>query len=224
MAETSPPLTTHATTRPDEVEADPGTTSRAAMPEAEPVRRRRFTVEEFERMAEVGILADDERVELIGGEIFVMSRIGSPHAACVSRCSVRFSPLQGTRALVRIQDPIRLGQGDELEPDVALARLREDFYQSGHPTPADLYLVIEVMDSSASHDRNVKLPLYAGAGIPEVWLIDLPGAVVEVHRRPLDGRYAEKSTYTRGQSVSPEAFPDVVLAVDALLNRPQEPS
>lgn len=193
-------------------------------PPARPIlpQRRLFTADEYEKLAEVGILREDERVELIEGEIYAMSRIGSPHSACVSRFTSQLPARLAGRAIVRVQDPIRIGQRSEPEPDFSIAAPREDFYQSGHPTAADLFFVVEVMDTSAYYDRNVKLPLYAAAGIREVWLVDLANALLEVHRRPLNGQYAEKATFTRGQQVAPEAFPDVVLDVDSILSRPQE--
>ncbi|MBX6316140.1 MAG: Uma2 family endonuclease [Isosphaeraceae bacterium] len=198
--------------------AEPPAPAAAAAP-ASPagVRRRLFTVAEFERMAEVGILAHQERVELIEGEIVQMSPVGSPHAACVNRLNALFHKGLGDRVVVIVQNPIHLGERSEPEPDVALAQPRPDFYEAGHPGPADLYLVVEVMETSAGYDRQVKLPLYARAGIAELWLVDLAGRLVEVHRRPLGGQYAEKRTVTPGQTLAPEAFPEVVFAVEAIL-------
>jgi Uma2 family endonuclease len=217
MAETT--LTTPA--QPVDVEIAPGpvaqTPSRPHMP-----HRRLFTADEYERMAEAGILGDEERLELIGGEIFIMSRIGSPHSGCVNRLNAQFGSRLAGRAVIAIQNPIRIGQITEPEPDITLAVPREDSYGNSHPTPPEIFLVIEVMDTSAYYDRTVKQPLYAAARIREVWLVDLSNALLEVYRRPLNGQYAEKATYAHGQQVAPEAFPDLVLDIDSILSRPQE--
>lgn len=185
-----------------------------------PPRRRLFTVAEFERMAELSILADQERVELIEGEIVVMSRIKSRHARCTSVLARDVILGLGKRAYVSVQNPIRLSDMTEPEPDLAVARPRDDEYATAHPTPADLLLVIEVMETSADYDRRVKPPLYAREGIPETWLVDLDEPpLIEVYRRPNNGRYTEMQTYFPGQTIAPEAFPDVVLAVDDILGR-----
>jgi Uma2 family endonuclease len=188
--------------------AEPATTTRP---------RRRFTVAEYYRMAESGILRPDERVELIAGEIVAMSPIGSPHASCVKRAVALFSARLAGRATLSIQDPVLLDDQSEPEPDVALLRPRADFYKSAHPGPADVLLLIEVMDTSAPFDRGVKLPLYARAGIPEVWLLDLNGDRIEAHRRPVNGVYTEVQIRLRGQRLAPGAFPDIEVGVDEIL-------
>jgi Uma2 family endonuclease len=179
--------------------------------------RRRFSVSEYDRIAEAGILKPTERVELIDGEIIVMSPTGSRHAACVDRLSTWLHDLLKARAILRVQGPLRLDDLSEPEPDLVALRPRSDFYASGHPGAGDCYLVIEVCDSSASYDRGTKLPLYARAGVPEVWLVDLNRELVESYRGPLGELYTENRTLPRGQSLAPEAFPDVVLGVDAIL-------
>jgi Uma2 family endonuclease len=177
----------------------------------------RFSVADYYRMAEAGILRPDERLELIDGVIIAMSPIGNRHAACVDRFNDLLKERIGRRAIVRIQSPIHLGDRSEPQPDLALLRPRSDYYASAHPGPSDVHLVIEVMDTTAQYDRSAKLPLYARAGITEVWLVDLEGQAVEVYRRPAADQYTERSVHPRGQGLSPEAFPDVVLAVDAIL-------
>jgi Uma2 family endonuclease len=181
--------------------------------------RRRFTVAEFERMADQGIFRENERLELIDGEIIRMSKIKSPHAGCVSWLDRELNVRPTHRASVRCQSPIQLDDHTEPEPDIAIAKWREDDYRSAHPAPSDLLLVIEVMDTSATYDREVKLPIYSKAGIPEVWLVDLNERFIEVHRRPLAGSYADKTVAMLGQSVSPLAFPEVELLVDRILWR-----
>ena len=135
------------------------------------VEKRLFTIEDYYRMAETGILRRDDRVELIRGEIVRMSPVGSLHAACVKRTAAEFFGIVGTDAIVSVQDPIRLAaQNSEPEPDISLLRPKRDYYASAHPTPADVLLVVEVSDSSLDYDRAVKLQLYAEAGIPKYGL------------------------------------------------------
>jgi Uma2 family endonuclease len=181
------------------------------------VLRRRFTVEEYHRMGEAGILQEDDRVELIDGEIVEMTPIGSRHAACVKRLVHLFAGALGDRAVVSVQDPIAIPPESETQPDVALLRPRADFYAGGHPQAADVWLVVEVADASLPVDRGVKLPLYARAGLREAWLVDLAGEVVEVFRRPGAGGYADVQRRARGDRLGCEAFPDVVLTVDDVL-------
>jgi len=168
-------------------------------------------------MAEAGILSEDDRVELIEGEIVEMSPIGSHHAACVNRLTRLFSRQGGDRAIVSVQNPIRLSEYSEPEPDLALLRPRADFYAEALPGPEDTLLVVEVMETSAQYDRERKLPLYAEAGIPEVWLVDLAAECIEVYRRPSPEGYEDVRRRCRGERLSPQAFPDVELAVDDIL-------
>jgi Uma2 family endonuclease len=184
------------------------------------LKRRLFTVEEYYRMAEAGIISTGERLELIEGEVVAMAAIGSRHAACVDRLNYFLSQRVGGRALVRVQNPIRLDQFSEPQPDIALLRPRADFYAFAHPGPADVFLVVEVADTSAGFDRDVKIPLYARAGIPEAWLVDLTGDYVMVYRKPSVQVYQDVQRLQRGQSLSPEAFPDLILAVEDILGQP----
>ena len=147
------------------------------------LKRRLFTVEEFQRMAEAGILDEDERVELIEGEIVEMTPIGPPHASVVARINALFAARLGARVIVWPQNPFVLRpQTSQFQPDLALLRPRADFYSSRHPEPADALLVIEVMDSSVARDRRVKLPIYARARVEEVWLVHGVASTVEVCR------------------------------------------
>ena len=181
------------------------------------VAKRLFTVEEYHRMAEAGILTEDDRVELIEGEIVEMAPIGPSHAGRVDRLTELFVERLAGRAIVRVQNPVRLSQRSEPEPDLALVRRRPDFYTQAHPGPEDVFLVVEVMETSAEHDREEKLPLYAQAGIPEVWLVDLAAECIEVYRRPSPEGYEDLRRRCRGERLSPQAFPDVELAVDEVL-------
>lgn len=180
------------------------------------VKPRRFTVEEYDEMGRVGILHEDDRVELIDGEIVEMSTIGSRHAACVKRLIHEFVTRMGDRAVVSAQDPVRINRLSEPQPDLAVLQPRQDYYASGHPGPADVLLLIEVAETSANYDREVKLPLYARAEIPEVWLIDLESDVVEAHRRPSQGTYSDVERYGRGESIVPAAFADLSVSVDEI--------
>jgi Uma2 family endonuclease len=179
--------------------------------------RYRFTVDDYYRMAEAGVLAPDDRVELIDGEVVEMAPIGSRHAACVDQITRLFVTGAGDRAVVRVQNPVRLSPYSEPEPDLVLARPRPNGYAAAHPAPVDVLLLVEVADTTVAFDRGRKLQLYAGAGIPEVWLIDLPAATVEVYREPDGARYLRWSTAVAGDHVSPAAVPDLTLAVSDLL-------
>ena len=179
--------------------------------------RHRFTVDEYEQMIRAAILTADDRVELIEGEIIEMSPIGERHAACVKRLNRLFTRMLGDRAIVAVQDPIRLGGHSEPQPDLAILKPREDFYASGHPRPADILLVIEVADTSQETDRTTKLPLYARAGIAEAWLVDLEKGRVEIHRKPGRKGYADARNATRKDRVVPVAFPGIEIPVEQIL-------
>lgn len=177
-------------------------------------RDRRFTVDEYHRMAEAGIIGPDERVELIDGRIVAMNPIGSPHAWCVKRVNRAFARL-GDRVMLSIQDPLRLDDNGEPEPDVAV--LRPDAPEDRHPGPGDVLLVVEVADTSLAYDRGTKAPLYVRHGIPELWIVDLGGERVEVHREPSPSGYRLVRALGRGQRASPLFAPDLVVEVDAIL-------
>lgn len=189
-----------------------------ATPEWQP-RRRLFTVDEYERMIEAGVLGR-ERIELIEGEIVYMAAIGARHSACLNRFYVRVqAPLEG-RALVRIQMSIRLPPRVEPEPDLAFVRWREDFYEGGNPGPDDVLLLVEVSESSLFYDQRRKLPLYAAAGIREVWITDLVHDRALMHRNPRGKRYTEVITVERGGTLTPLAFPELTIALDDVLGPP----
>lgn len=159
--------------------------------ESPSVKRHRLTVEEYHRMGETGVLAPDARVELIQGEIIDMAPIGTRHAATVKRLSALLSKASAGRAIVSVQDPIRLDDASEPQPDLALVKPRADYYAHGHPTAADVLLIIEVADTSGAYDRHVKAPLYARHGVPEVWIVDLDERVVRFLRSPDGDRYTD---------------------------------
>jgi len=180
--------------------------------------RRRFTVDEYHRMGEAGILAEHEPVELIAGEIVVREPIGSRHAGTVNRLTRLWTSRLGDRAVVQIQNPIELPKEDsEPQPDVTVLRPRADFYAGAHPVAADVLLLIEVSDSTLAVDRRLRIPLYARAAIPEAWILDLTVDRVEVHRAPAADGYQRVVTLERGQRLTPEAFPDLIVTVEDLL-------
>lgn len=153
--------------------------------------KRLFTVEEYERMVQANILTAAERVELLNGEIVEMSPIGTRHAACVKRLNQLFSQILNGRALVGVQDPIRLSDSSQPQPDLTLLQPRSDFYATAHPQPQDVLLIVEVADASADYDRQVKISLYAQAGIIEVWLVNLAEQYIEVYRQPSVNGYQQ---------------------------------
>lgn len=182
-----------------------------------PARRyRRFTVDEFLRMGEAGVFREDDRLELIEGAILEVTPTGSAHAACVNRLNHALSRLAG-RAIVAVQNPVRLSEDSLPQPDLALLRWRDDFYAMRHPGPEDVLLLVEVADTTLAYDRDVKVPLYARASIPEVWLVDLGGSAVWVYRQPGPGGYASVRRLARGERLAAAAFPDFAVGVDEVL-------
>ncbi|HEY7067276.1 MAG TPA: Uma2 family endonuclease [Chloroflexota bacterium] len=177
----------------------------------------RFTVDEYYRMAEAGILTPVQRVELIEGEIVAMAPIWNRHAACVDRLTHDFVLGLGDQAIVRVQGPLRLHDYSEPEPDLIILRPRSDFYASGHPGPGDTLLVIEVADTTERYDRQVKVPLYARAGIPEVWLVDLTAGTVTIYREPSPTGYAQVIVVSGDDALSPLAFPEFRLTAAHVL-------
>jgi Uma2 family endonuclease len=168
-------------------------------------------------MGEAGIFHPDDRVELIRGRVVHMSPIGRRHAGCVTYLTNALIALLGPRGLVSPQNPVVLDRHAEPQPDLAVLKPRTGCYRDAHPAPQDVWLLIEVADTTLEYDRAEKLPLYAEAGIAEVWLVNLPADAVEVHRQPRDGRYPGARTARRGETVSPLAFPDVRLRVEDIL-------
>jgi Uma2 family endonuclease len=183
---------------------------------AQPTRRP-FTVAEYYRMGKAGILKHDERVELIEGEVIQMPPIGGPHASRVDRITRLFGRSLDEVAQIRVQGPLRLNDYTEPIPDVMLLRPRPDFYAAGHPTAADVRLLVEVADTSLAYDQRTKLPLYARHGVPEVWIVDVNRKNILVHREPSPTGYGMTETRQRGDPIAPSAFPQVSFAVDDIL-------
>jgi Uma2 family endonuclease len=180
------------------------------------IRRHRLTVEEYYRMAELGILAPDARVELIEGEIIDMAPQGSRHAGIVSRLYERLVAVVGPSGIVRCQLPIRLGTRSEPEPDFAIVKRNEQHYMNAHPVAADVLLLIEIAITTVSYDRLIKIPLYARHGVLEAWLIDVQAARVHVFRDPQNGNYADASVIDRPDALCPLSIPSVSIDVTGI--------
>jgi len=182
-----------------------------------PLTTRRFTVDEYHRMGRAGVFHEDDRVELLEGQIVEMSPIGPAHAGCVAALTGLLSRGGHERVVVWVQNPVDLGERSEPQPDVALLAPRADAYRTAHPRAQDMLLVIEVADTSLEHDRDGKVPLYAAAGVPEVWLVNLTDDSVTVYRDPVGGRYATVRTARRGETVASLRVPSATLRVEDIL-------
>jgi Uma2 family endonuclease len=180
------------------------------------VKPHAITVVEYDRMVEAGVYGPTDRIELIDGQLLDVPPQGPSHIGTVTRFDLRFRAF-GTRAIVRIQAPLRVGVDSEPEPDIALVRWNDRCYVDAHPTVEDTYAVIEISYTSLRFDRGVKRRLYGTAGVPEYWIIDLAAGVIEVYREPHELGYPSPTVFRRGQSIAFAAFPDVVFTVDELL-------
>ena len=184
---------------------------------AMPAMPHRFTVDDYVRMVETGILTEDDRVELLDGEIVEMTPAGPRHAAVVARLQHRLTQHAGSRVVVWVQSPIQLRPRNTPEPDVAVLRPRADFYDGALPAAADVLLVIEVADSTLITDRNRKIPAYAEAGIPGAWIVNLVANHIQVFRDPAGRTYRTVTEVAPGAVVSALALPDLTLPVEEIL-------
>jgi len=178
--------------------------------------RRLFTVDEYDRMAEVGVLRPEERLELIHGEVVEMSPIDDPHAACVANLTRLLVLGVRERAVVWPQNPVRVEQHSKPQPDLALLAPRSYIKRGTGPSTSDAMLVVEVADTSLHYDRTVKQRLYAQAGIGEYWIVDVGAESVEVYRTPGPDGYRESQRVSRDGVISPLPFPDVHIAIALL--------
>jgi Uma2 family endonuclease len=185
-------------------------------PAADLYRRHRFTADEYHRMGESGLFSEDDRVELIEGEIIEMTPIGSRHAGTVKRLIRLLSQAVEDRAIVAAQDPLRLSPRSEPQPDIALLRPRDDFYTTSHPGPADVLLLVEVAEASLRYDREVKIPLYARHGIPAVWLVDLAGRELTAYERPASEGYQQTRVVADLAAVALPGLSDRVVDLSGL--------
>ena len=178
--------------------------------------RWQFTVADFTRMVEAGILAEDDRVELIDGEVRALSPIGPRHVAIVNRLNALLSRQVADRAIISVQNPIQLTNYTEPQPDIAVLRLCEDFYAQALPSPEDVLLVVEVAETSLEYDRDEKIPRYAQTRIPEVWLIDVEQATVTQYTQPDGTRYRGEQILVRGQFLRADLVGTLHLAIDSI--------
>ena len=181
------------------------------------LKRHRITVDDYYRMAEAGVLAVDARVELIEGEIIDMAPMKSRHASAVAKLLALLTSAVGQHAMVWCQLPLRLGKQSEPEPDLMLLRPRADFYADAHPVAADVLLLIEVSDSTARYDREIKTPLYARHGVSEVWIVDLDSRVLRTLRQPVRGKYTEITETATPGKLAPHALPKMSIDLSSLL-------
>jgi Uma2 family endonuclease len=183
----------------------------------ETTNKKLFTVDEYHRMAEVGILPEASRFELVRGEIIEMTIPGSPHSGRVNRLTYLFVSRFGQSVIVSGQNPVTLNVQSEPMPDLALLRPRHDFYTSAHPSAEDVLLVVEISDTTVRYDSTVKAALYAEAGIPEYWLLDITRDVLVVRTDPAAGKYRNVQILRRGEAVSPQKLPAASFSIDEIL-------
>ncbi len=181
-----------------------------------PVLRGPFTVESYQRLAELGVLGEDDRVELIAGQVVAMTPIGDRHASCVRRLHDLFARRALELAIIDVQNPVVLGRHDAPQPDLPVLKRRADGYPR-HPRARDILLVIEVADTTLAYDRDVKIPLYARAVIPELWLVDLGAQAITVYREPSPDAYREVTTVSAGGTLRPLLPPDVTIGAADIL-------
>jgi len=178
---------------------------------------KHWTVQEYHRMSELGILKSDERTELIAGQITLMVAKGTPHVTALHLLANDLREQLGNAALIRTQDPIQLDNFSEPEPDLIVAVGTVLDYAVQHPRPHQVYLVVEVADSTLKQDCEIKDKLYAGAGIPDYWVLDLKNRQLHIFRNPTPAGYTSHLILTEPNQVSPLAFPNLVLTLTSIL-------
>ncbi|MBC6419386.1 MAG: Uma2 family endonuclease [Prochloron sp. SP5CPC1] len=188
------------------------------------VRKKRFTLQEYHRLTEIGFFKEDDRVELIQGEIMEMAAKGTAHTVCCSNLLIALAMQVSDRAKLRCQDPILLPSNSEPEPDFAVVRNREDDYLASHPTPEDILLVIEIADSSLHYDRQIKLPLYAAAGITDYWIVNLLENQLESYQKPFqkqqgDYDYSKRQIFLPHNTITLPGFGSLALDLNLVFPR-----
>ena len=182
------------------------------------IKIKRFSVDDYYKMIEAGILLENPHEEILDGILFEMPSSTPRKSAITSRLSeIFFTKFDDKDFLVQIYRPVRLNTFNELETDFAFLRKREDLYKNGHPTAKDVFLLMEISDESLEFDKTRKLPLYAEAEIQEVWIINLQSNIVELHQRPSNGLYQFVKIFNRGEAVQSEVLPNLTLSVDEIL-------
>ena len=180
-------------------------------------KRLRFSVDDYYTMINLGMLKNVERAEIIDGELIETMPIGNAHASCVKILAEILRDILGKDVTHSVQDPIWLDEYNEPIPDLALLKRRSDFYRGKAPLAEDALLLVEVSDSTLDYDRNRKIPLYAQAGIPEVWLVNIQAGTIEMHCQPRDYSFAVVKIFRRGDVLVSEVLPDVKIKVDEVL-------
>jgi len=183
----------------------------------ESVIKKLFTVDEYHRMWDAGILPEEKRFELIRGEIIEMPNPKPPHSGRVNRLTHLFTSRLRDSIVLSVQNPSSIDDMSEPVPDVSLLKPRSDFYSERHPSPEDVLLVIEISYSTFRFDSKIKAPLYAEAGIREYWILNIPSNVLEVYTLPDQGKYTRHDVLKHGQTISPQAFPAVVFSIEEIL-------
>lgn len=179
--------------------------------------RHAFTVDEWHVMGDAGLFGEDARVELLDGEVIEMAPIGSGHAGCVGALTGLLVKAVAGRAVIWVQNPVRLGAFSEPQPDVAVLSPRSDGYRRSHPVPAEILLLIEVADTSFAFDRGPKASHYAASGVRETWVVDLDGEKILVMRSPSAAGYRQVRSMRRADRLDVQALPDLSFSVDDVL-------
>ena len=179
--------------------------------------RKVFTVQEYHKMIDAGVFSGTPNFELIEGEIVKKMVQGDYHISCVNRLTRLFSLNTSDEFILSVQNAVIISNISEPEPDIALLKFREDFYASGKAEAEDVFLLVEVSDSTLKYDREVKARLYAEAGIEEVWIVNLPRKVLEVYTEPKNGKYKTVKKHNKTKSVSPKSLPKIKLRVSDII-------
>lgn len=181
-----------------------------------PTLRRQFSIHDYARMRETGILTEDDRVELLDGEIYQMSPLGSLHIAIVNRLNKLLMQQAGDDAILSIQNSIQLNDYSEPQPDVALLSPRDDYYDQALARPDDILLLIEVADTSIDYDRDQKIPRYAASSIAEAWIIDVDQRIIEQYSQPMQGQYTQINKVLLGNRIQSKSMPQIAFMIDQL--------
>ncbi|PHV63009.1 Uma2 family endonuclease [Cyanobacterium aponinum] len=179
--------------------------------------RKKFAIEEYHQIIASGVLKEDYLIELINGEIFEMSPVGFRHASCVNKLNQLLSLKLGNKAIISIQNPIKLNDNSEPQPDIVLLKPRHDFYANQHPTVEDIFLLIEVADSSIEYDRTFKIPIYAENKVQEVWLVDLNQNLLEVYQNPQINYYQSIKKLSSQDSITLTQPETITVKLDRIL-------
>ncbi len=182
---------------------------------------KRFTIADYHRLIRLGFLTEDDRIELIRGELIQMAAKGAPHTVCCSILNRQLDRLLGDQAVIRCQDPITLPDHSEPEPDIVIAQGKDEDYLTHHPYPPDIYLLIEIADTTLEYDQTVKLSLYAEAGISHYWIANLQANQLERYSQPYqtaqgDFSYLSKQISLPHQSVAIPEFTEIRLDLSRL--------